>query len=286
MNTPNPLIPQGTNPYGKSKLRIVIITVLLLHGAFLSGFLIQGCSKDKKPADEISNTESNAPDAITTNDVPSMSNDATVTIPNTNPATDAAPAYQPTGYQPPITQPGASVAPVTQPGVAPTAPANTTEYIVVRRDFPARIAKQHNICTKALLEANPGLNPTKLKIGQKIQIPASATTPVVAPTVGTTATPDATTSPVPDGSIYTVKQGDVLSRIAAAHGTTVSAIVALNNLKSRNNIQAGQKLKMPAPKTPATPAVVPAAPVTTPSAQPAGFNYQPPQQQSDAPVNQ
>jgi peptidoglycan DL-endopeptidase LytE len=45
------------------------------------------------------------------------------------------------------------------------------------------------------------------------------------------------------GSIYVVRTGDTLIRIASSHGTTVSALKSANNLKS-NTIQVGQKLKL------------------------------------------
>ena len=43
---------------------------------------------------------------------------------------------------------------------------------------------------------------------------------------------------------YTVKKGDTLSAIAQKYGTTVKAIVAENNIKDKNVIHVGQKLKI------------------------------------------
>jgi LysM repeat protein len=45
-------------------------------------------------------------------------------------------------------------------------------------------------------------------------------------------------------SVYVVKSGDSLARIAKSHGTTVKALKAANGLKS-DNIVAGKKLKIP-----------------------------------------
>jgi LysM repeat protein len=47
------------------------------------------------------------------------------------------------------------------------------------------------------------------------------------------------------GSVYVVKTGDSLTKIARAHGTTVRAMRAANNLKT-DRILVGQKLKVPA----------------------------------------
>lgn len=44
---------------------------------------------------------------------------------------------------------------------------------------------------------------------------------------------------------YTVKAGDTLARIAAKYGTTVDALVALNNIKNKNLIRVGQIIKLP-----------------------------------------
>lgn len=43
---------------------------------------------------------------------------------------------------------------------------------------------------------------------------------------------------------YVVQRGDTLSSIAARHGTTVSALVQLNDLRDRNTIRIGQRLKV------------------------------------------
>jgi len=48
----------------------------------------------------------------------------------------------------------------------------------------------------------------------------------------------------PDATLYTVKRGDTLTRIARAHGTTVRLLKAENNLKS-DQISVGKQLKIP-----------------------------------------
>jgi LysM repeat protein len=76
---------------------------------------------------------------------------------------------------------------------------------------------------------------------------------------------------------YTVKSGDTLTRIAKAHGTTVKAIRAENNLTT-DHIKVGQKLKIlakteaaaPAPvSAPVAPAPMPEPSSTTPVPAPA-----------------
>lgn len=55
------------------------------------------------------------------------------------------------------------------PPVPPAATAKT--YTVRAGDYPAKIAKEHGITVAALMKANPGLNPSKLKVGQPIKLP-------------------------------------------------------------------------------------------------------------------
>jgi membrane-bound lytic murein transglycosylase D len=44
---------------------------------------------------------------------------------------------------------------------------------------------------------------------------------------------------------HRVRSGETLSTIARRHGSSINAIVAANNLRSRNRIRAGQRLKIP-----------------------------------------
>ena len=46
----------------------------------------------------------------------------------------------------------------------------------------------------------------------------------------------------PDAKVYVVRPGDVLSKIASRHGTTVEALVRANNLRDPDRLRVGQKL--------------------------------------------
>ena len=54
---------------------------------------------------------------------------------------------------------------------------------------------------------------------------------------------------------YKVKAGNTLSEIAAAHGTTVTALASLNGISNPNKIAAGKVLKLPARTSTAKPVV-------------------------------
>jgi LysM repeat protein len=116
-----------------------------------------------------------------------------------------------------------------------TPPASPTEYTIMSGDSYSRLANRFHVTVASLMASNPGIEPTKLRPGQKIKIPPPA--PVAAVT-----TPMPTLS---NGeSLYSVKSGDTLSRIASEHHTTVKALRAANNLKT-DSIRVGQKLTIP-----------------------------------------
>lgn len=52
-----------------------------------------------------------------------------------------------------------------------TATASNGKYTVQQGDYPAKIAKKLGISTNALMEANPGINPKRLQIGQVLNVP-------------------------------------------------------------------------------------------------------------------
>jgi LysM repeat protein len=138
-----------------------------------------------------------------------------------------------------------------------------TEYVVVHGDTLGKIAKRNGLTLKALEAANPGVEPAKLKVGQKLSIPASS---------GGASASAMTGGPVSTGSgvageTYTVKSGDTLTKIAKMHGTTIKAIRAENNLTT-DHIKVGQKLKIPARTEAAAPVAPPPPPYTAPA--PAG----------------
>ncbi|MFM8469706.1 MAG: LysM peptidoglycan-binding domain-containing protein, partial [Limisphaerales bacterium] len=139
---------------------------------------------------------------------------------------------------------------VTPPAPTPpdSTPGEAKIHAVAKGEYFAIIAKKYGVTVKAIEAANPGVDSTKLKIGQKLNIPAPApkTPKATAGNTADTAAPDA------DGS-YTVKSGDVLGTIAKKFGTTVAKLREANGLKT-DRITVGQKLNVPAGGPKAAPA--------------------------------
>ncbi|MGD0812974.1 MAG: LysM peptidoglycan-binding domain-containing protein [Verrucomicrobiota bacterium] len=264
MNTPSPLVPQGTMPSrGKSTFFFKVLMILTVHVVLIGGMLLQGC-KDTNKTDTTGNTpppDTNAASADTSN------------LPPVNPAgmsNMAANPQQPGAQQPVVTQPMPPVQPLPPPVVAPVAPPATTgtEYVIASGDTLGAIAHRNGLSLKALLEANPGVSPKKLKVGQKVQIPAGGTAVASAASPGASAPDVAAASG--EATVYTVKTGDTLSKIAKANHTSFKKIMALNDLKT-TSIKVGQKLKLPvkaaAPEAPTAPTAV--APMPQPAPAPA-----------------
>lgn len=153
--------------------------------------------------------------------------------------------------------------PLTFPPPAPGAvssklpSAGTTEYVVIKGDSLSSIAKKFKLSVPELKALNNIGGSDKLKEGQKLVLPAEVdAVPPSSPR--TTASPAAkpkadvakSSEPIgtPAGTLYMVKAGDALSKIARAQGSTVDAIRKANGLKG-DAIRVGQKLMIPAPGT-------------------------------------
>ena len=194
----------------RARVKVAVFFVLAIHAVGLLALLMQGCRRDQPAAD-----------AEATNSV------AQPTFENTNPV--VAPsntAELPTNPPPVVENPA--------PPVVPAGAA--TEYAVAKGDNYWTIGKKFGVTAKQITDANPGVDPAKLKIGQKLHIHAPTPPrhrrqwhqPVAA-----------------SGEMYTVKSGDNLISIAKHFNTTVKAIRADNNLKT-DSIKVGQKLKISA----------------------------------------
>jgi len=212
-------------------MKLGVLCVLVVGVAGLTAMLIQGCKREQV-GEQTPPVETNAVAVVDTN----------------------APSVE--ASNPPV-----AVPPVVAP--APVPEVAGTEYVVVKGDSLAKIAKKNGVTLSALKAANPGVEPTKLKVGQKLSIPASAGGQAAPAMAGGQASTGVSTG----GEAYTVKSGDTLTKIAKAHGTTVKAIKAASNLNT-DHIKVGQKLTIPAKAEAAAPAPPPApvAPAPTPAA--------------------
>lgn len=99
-------------------------------------------------------------------------------------------------------------------------------YTVVAGDTLFSIAARFNTTVQAILQANPGLDPNRLFIGQQICIPAQQ-------------------PPVCPGVTHTIVAGDTLFSIARRYNVSVDAILAANPGLDPNRLFIGQQICIP-----------------------------------------
>jgi LysM repeat protein len=277
MNTPNPLIPQGSLPdsRGKSHVRIAVFTIIAIHVVLLGALLMAGCKKTN--TDSAANTPGNPPDNAEIPPYQADSNAPPVAPPDNNAVTPPPSNLGQNSVTPPPTAPAVppslptNPAPAVQPPVSPApvetavATGNATEHTIVKGDSYSTIAKRYHTTVKAITAANPGVQPSRLKIGQKINIPAPSASAPSASGTPSAATPDGTSSG--GETVHVVKSNDTLWGLAKKYGVSQNAIKSANGMKT-GSLRVGQKIKIPAKSSGATtpaPAPAPApepAPVT------------------------
>ena len=197
-----------------------------------------------------------------------------------HPAARSTPAPQPPARSSSVSQPepvrssagssASSKAPVVdidQPGpIVEKAPVKVSSsaakaqvHVVKRGETLTRIAEQYDTDVATLKRLNR-MKSGELLVGQKLKLPSAASSssaevtgsrprpPVVdqpEPVVESRAAASATT-------VHTVTRGETLLRIAEKYDTTLAELRSLNNLK-RDQVNVGQKLKVPSGKAASAP---------------------------------
>lgn len=109
----------------------------------------------------------------------------------------------------------------TQPPEEGNQEANVVAYTVKYGDTLSKIARRYGTTVNAIVQLNNIQNPNLIYAGNTLKIPTGNNGNRIE---------------------YKVKRGDTLSGIAKKYGTTVNAIVQLNNISNPNLIYSGQML--------------------------------------------
>lgn len=117
------------------------------------------------------------------------------------------------------------------PRAAQTCPSGYTSYTIQAGDTFYRLASRYGIGLEALLAANPGVNPDRLQIGQRVCVPVRGPQPGECPHGYTT---------------YRIQAGDTLYRLAHTLGTTVDELLRANPGIDPNRLRVGQQICVPA----------------------------------------
>ena len=151
MNNQNPLIPQGSaleqKNKGRARVKIAVFFVLAIHGIGLMALLMQGCGQSKEPVDTNGDHRQQPASGVCRDDQPAGHDQHSARCGHRSSRRSRRPRRR-------------------------SCPAGATEYTIVKGDILEQIAKKFHVSVKAITDANPGIEPTKLKIGQKIHIPA------------------------------------------------------------------------------------------------------------------
>lgn len=116
------------------------------------------------------------------------------------------------------------------------ASAPTAHATVLKGDSLAKLAKRHGTTTDALIRVNKLKNPSLIRPGDKILLPAKASTPPSA-------------SPRPIGSTHMVKSGETFYSIALQHGLDTAALQAANPSIQATSLRPGQTLQLVSQRT-------------------------------------
>jgi putative chitinase len=123
------------------------------------------------------------------------------------------------------------------------------QYLIQSGDTLTAIAAAHGTTVDAIVQANGIENPDLIHPGQTLTVPDGGSS------AGSASDP---------GQQYLIQSGDTLTAIAAAHGTTVDAIVQANGIENPDLIITGDKLNMPGGLVPENDEVSPSWPPETP----------------------
>ncbi len=114
-------------------------------------------------------------------------------------------------------------------------PPGTVPYTIRAGDTVARLARQFNTTVPAIISANPFIEPTNLRIGQRICIPRQPIYPAC-----------------PEGNYYTIRPGDTLYQIARTFNVSLDDLVEANPGIDPFRLFAGQIICIPLATPPVT----------------------------------
>ncbi len=119
----------------------------------------------------------------------------------------------------------------------PPCPGGTL-YVIRPGDTLYRISRSRGIPLDDLVDANPGIDPARLEVGQQICIPGEA--------------PEPGDPSCPGGQLYRIQSGDTFYRLSRRFNVSLDDLVAANPNVDPNALQVGQVVCIPgvAPEPP------------------------------------
>lgn len=109
-----------------------------------------------------------------------------------------------------------------------------SQYTIVSGDTFFSIGKKLGVSVAALEQANPGVNPSNLQIGQTINVPSDSLS-----------TSDSNSRSSSSTFTYVILSGDTFFSISKKFGVSVSALEQVNRGVNPQNLQIGQVITIP-----------------------------------------
>ncbi len=153
-------------------------------------------------------------------------------------STQGSSSYSVSGYDPGTTGTGSSSPSTSAPGFGTgtgTATGTGTTHTIQRGDTIGALAKRYGVSQSAIMDANPGVRPRALRVGDTLVIPAATER---------TSTSEPQRTVPPGAREYVVKRGDNLTVIARRFGVTVNQIREANGIRG-DRILPDQRLIIP-----------------------------------------
>ncbi|HEX6588662.1 MAG TPA: LysM peptidoglycan-binding domain-containing protein [Longimicrobiales bacterium] len=107
------------------------------------------------------------------------------------------------------------------------------EYVISRGETLTHVANRFGISVAALQDANGGLNPRRIRAGQRIRVP-----------VGENTVATASASAEPSWTTHRVRSGDTLWEIARRYDVSVAQLRSWNSMGARSQIRPGQQIRV------------------------------------------
>lgn len=123
---------------------------------------------------------------------------------------------------------------------------DSIDYVIEEGDNLGALAQTWTVTIDAILEANPGVDPNTLQIGQLIVIPPFGTG-IPPEELEALRAPTCAERQPGEVLFHIVEPGDSASALAAFYGVTIDELIGANALADENQLVVGQELAIPPP---------------------------------------
>ncbi len=123
------------------------------------------------------------------------------------------------------------------------------EHFVQRGETMGHIARKYRVSSRLLQEANPRVDPRRLRVGQRLVVPTGG---AISSTMARHMSDPKPAAGTNTSGYHRVRWGETLSEIADEYGVSQRDLKTWNNLDAKGSIRAGQRLRVAPPGTKAS----------------------------------